>query len=217
MRKIIFFLCLVHLFLGCNSEIKKEPDFSEFLSFDKKTKKLTIDFNKIEKYDINSVEFRTKRNLNQLLFLDSLKQIAQIENSVKVENEGYLKNTWITFDRQSNLNRELSFYYDSYILSTKDNDSSYITYDVLFNLFGGKHYAVVGDYDQNFNLKPGSKVDTFWIKNDEPLIMIPVDKNKKKAGWNNIRFIVYEDNRKGDTITRKRTFVDRDYFIEFEK
>ena len=149
-------------------------------------------------------------------FLDSMKQIELINNGIKVGNEGYIKNTWYSFDKQFGLDNDHSFYYDSYMLSN-NIDSFFVTYDILFNLYGGEHYAVVGDYDEYFNLKQNAKIDTFWQEKDSPLIKIPVNAKKMKKGKHNIKFIVYEDKRKGDTITRKRTFVDRDYFIDFEK
>jgi hypothetical protein len=216
MRKIIFVFWILSILIGCKSENKKEINYNEFLSYNEKTKSLTIDFNKLSKSDINVINLITKRNLMHTFFLDSMKQIKLINNGLKVRKEGYLKNTWYSFDKQCCLKKDYSFYYDSYMLSN-NIDTFYVTYDILFNLFGGEHYAVVGDYDEYFNLNQNAKIDTFWQKKDSPLINIPINVKKMKKGKHNIKFIVYEDKRKGNTISRNTTFVDRDYFIEFEK
>ena len=149
--------------------------------------------------------------------MDSNKQITHLYNSISPDKKSFIYNTWYNFDKQGNLYKPLSFYYDTYMRQSKDKDSSFITYDALFTLHDGEHYAIVGDYDEYFELQPNSKVDTFWMRSDEPVIMIPVDASNMKKGRHNIRFVVHEDKRINDTITRKRTFVDRDYYIEHER
>lgn len=215
MRKILSICYIASILIGCKSENKKVLDYSQFLSYNEKSKTLTVDFKKLSNSEINVINLNTKSNLVHTLFLDSMKQIELMNNGLRVRNEGVIKNTWYSFDRQVCLIDNHSFYYNSFMLSNKI-DSFYVTYDILFNLYGGEHYAVVGDYDQYFNLKRNQNIDTFWQEKGSPLIKIPVNAKKMKKGKNNIKFIVYEDRRKGDTITRKETYVDRDYFIEFE-
>lgn len=208
------------IFFGCENSNKIEKidlKFSDF-EYDSVTKKLKLNFDQITQIDIESIEITTNKNLRQTVYLDSNKQISSLYNSVSLDRKRtFVDNTWYKFDSRGNLDLDYTFYYKDGTLVSFDKEHFYLTYIPERSLNKGIHYALIGDYDEFFQLKGKSKPDTIRIDPNEPGIKIPVDVENKKDGRYNIRFIVHEDKKFNDTIFRKSTYVDRDYFIVNDK
>lgn len=193
---------LIVFLSSCNSN-KTNFDEDRFFSYNQKSKTLTIS------EGIERIKIKTKKNLTHSIYLDSNFQIERINNVIKSPLTPIYINTWYSFDKQSNVLDNNSYYYDTY-LSTS-NDTIYLNFVALKSIFDGDFYAILGGFDEEFKLNFPFHVDTFRI-DKRSIISLPI--LDYKIGRNNIRFIVVEERLKNDTLHQRKTFVDKDFYIK---
>lgn len=206
------YCCLIFSLLFLNScEDKTIPALkSNQVDYDSKTGILKIYEDSLN--DLKEVIFIPKQsNHKQIIRITENFKISYLENRIRTfEDENYL-NTIIAFDRQGNFDFFDSYYYISAPYKNKIGEV-YVSCILDRSLFNDEIFAVVGEYDELFQLNINGDIDTIRFSNDrEAFIPIP----NPKQGKNNLRFkIIDKKNADNDTIHQRVVFVDKDFWIK---
>lgn len=204
--------CLIFSLLILNScDDKIIPTLkSKQIDYDSKTGILKIYEDSLN--DLKEVILIPKQsNQKQIIRITDNFKISHLENRIRTfEDKNYL-NTIIAFDRQGNFDYFDSYYYISAPYKNKRGEV-YVSCILDRSLFNDEIFAVVGEYDELFQLKTKGNIDTIRFSNDRE-VFIPI--SNPKQGKNNLRFkIIDQKKTNNDTIRQRVIFVDKDFWIK---
>ncbi|WP_340158981.1 hypothetical protein [uncultured Maribacter sp.] len=208
MRSYIIALLIGTFLPSCTDSSEIMEDSKNHLEFNQKTGELTISTSDLVGNQVTKIVLNSDKDFRQVIHLDSNLHIMQFKNLLNSPEDKNYINTWMSFDKQGNFDYPKSYYYSTYL----SYDDSLITVDCLLksSMLNDKSYIIIGNYDNNFNLK-SSQVDTILF-DDNLIAKVPV--KNWTIGTNTVKFIIIEETISNDTVQQKKTYVTKDFFLK---
>lgn len=193
--------------LSC-CDIQNNQNRLDFIKYDKEKQLLVIDYNKLNNNRIKEVEILNNSDIpKQSIFVDSNLTVYRISNYKNVFWKKEYENNWISFDDDGNLDFSESYFYETSLVYKEDK--IYIECFLKKPLLKGVQYILLGELDDRYQFK--NEIDTFFF-NSEGLATFP--HLKAKAGINNIKFVIIDEQKINGIIQRRLIYANKTYVLE---